>query len=60
MKKLIFLVVAAFTGFVAFGQKTIHDPNVEVRNVRVEQFDQPPREWHQMLRQGNNSKSQLP
>src|SRR5438045_3707798 len=33
MKKLILLAIAAFTITVAFAQKTIHDPNVEVRNV---------------------------
>ena len=33
MKKLFFLVAAAFTCIVAIAQKTIHDPNVEVRKV---------------------------
>ncbi len=33
MKKIVFLIAAAFVFITGFGQKTIHDPNVEVRNV---------------------------
>ena len=33
MKKLFLLVSAAVVSAFAWGQKTIHDPNVEVRNI---------------------------